>query len=82
MLNPMYKIKSSDPINDFCLLSHKSFLGIESVCASTPNFIIPISVQPDSVNLRNTKFRLFDLTEFMVLIAKVYDDIMLQRNED
>ena len=49
------------------------------VFATTSNFVIPISYQPDGVYLRYFKLRLFESTEFIIEISKVYD-IGLQRN--
>ena len=40
--------------------------GIESFFTQ-PHFLIPISLQPDGVDLRYFKFRLFDITELIVL---------------
>ena len=48
------------------------------VFATNSNLLIPISLQPDGVGLYYFKLTLFDLTEFIVEISKVYN-IGLQR---
>ena len=50
--------------------------GIEFL-PQTQNVSIPISLQPDGVNLKYFKLKLFDLTKFTE-ISKVYD-VGLQR---
>ena len=54
---------------------HKNITNIfkKIVFATKLNGLIPISLQPDGLNLRYFKFKIFDLTEFIILKSKVYD---------
>ena len=46
--------------------------GIESL-PQTQNYLIPISLKTDNINLWYFKIRLFDLTDFIIDISKDYD---------
>ena len=48
------------------------------VFATNSNIIIPVSLQPNGVNLSYLEFQLFDLTKFLVQISNVHN-IGLQR---
>ena len=57
---------SRTPMNLFRYLANfwfSSFLQWRLVFATNSNFVIPISLQPDGVNLKYFKLTLFDLTE-------------------
>ena len=59
-------MKSSDKSNSFEEVSPLFLIAKKFSVYTNSNFLFPISLQPDSVNLWYYKLRLFDLTECIV----------------